>query len=109
MHASTICQVIRFLSHSYHMLRAKKQRRAKREATETNPGADAASSSFDDRQLVSRGSRGIKEGSLSTASMPSVPVVTTTDGKASMMMGLTTLEEALEHEQLLIKLVQGKC
>jgi len=82
------------------MIQAKKQRKAQREANNQPSIMTSTDVNNDDDKMLGRMS---KEGSQSVASIPST--AGTMDGKT---IGHLTIEEAREHEQMLIKVVQGQ-
>lgn len=93
-------QVMNFIASSYYLLQAKKQRKAQREANSQNNLTSSNSSSADDVKM---------DGSQSVASIHSTAGTTADeDGKHVMRIGHRTIEDAKEHEQMLIKVVQGQ-
>jgi len=93
-------QVMNFIASSYYLLQAKRQRKAKREANSQNNLTSSNSISADDVKM---------DGSQSVTSLHSTAGTTADeDGKSVMRIGHRTIGDAREHEQMLIKVVQGQ-
>jgi len=89
-----------FIASSYYLLQAKRQRKAKREANNQNNLTSSNSISADDVKM---------DGSQSVASLHSTAGTTADeDGKSVMRIDHRTIGDAREHEQMLIKVVQGQ-
>lgn len=93
-------QVMNFIASSYYLLQAKRQRKAQRDANSQNNLTSSNSSSADDVKM---------DGSQSVASIHSTAGTTADeDSKSVMRIGHRTIGDAREHEQMLIKVVQGQ-